>query len=190
MLVGLWWGHRAWFALALYHSGMIMALVAWRRDLRELTRGWRPATGLALVLAGAATGPLLIVLYPLARTSSAPVGEILRSMDLAGAAWIPFALYYSFIHPGIEEAYWRGLVPEHTHPAWSDLAYGGYHALVLARFAAWPAAVATALGLAATGMVWRRVARATGGLAVPWACHLAADAAFIGAVAWLWGTGG
>ena len=159
--------------------------------LAPLFRGMRWPLAIGFVALGLATGPLLVILLPFTRATSAPIAELLQQVHLGGAAWIPFALYYSFTHPGVEEGYWRGVVAGRMRsPWWSDVAYGGYHALVLVRFVHPAAAIVTAGMLAGAGLVWRRVARATGGLAVPFLCHLAADASFIGALLWLVRTGG
>jgi Type II CAAX prenyl endopeptidase Rce1-like len=185
VLLGLYVLHSAWWALGLYHAGMLAFLLraSGRPALRSLVRGLRFGPGMLTVLAGALAGPSFLLAWPWVASASPPVRDVLASVGLSGAAWLAFLLYYGGIHPGIEEAFWRGLIAPRARRPWiTDLQFAGYHAVVLARFLAWPGALTAAVVLTIVAWTWRRVAVANGGLAVPWMSHFAGDASFLIAV--------
>lgn len=185
VLVGLYGLHSAWWALGLYHAAMIAFLCRpdGRDALRSLGRGFRVGQPALVVVVAALTGPAFLLAWPWIAPSSPPVRDVLAHVGLTGAAWWAFCIYYGAIHPGIEEAFWRGLIaPRAARPWTSDLQFAAYHVLVLARFVAWPAAALAGLLLAVTALTWRRIAASTGGLAIPWLSHLVGDVGFLVAV--------
>jgi hypothetical protein len=180
---GLYICHSAWLAILLYHLGIVLCLApsVSRRVARGLSRGWSPKAALPLVLASAASGPLLVLLWPEIALDPGNLSGGLAAFGLRGAPWWIFAVYYVTLHPVLEEAFWRS--PEGPRGAavlgatgitWGDLAFAGYHALVLRFFIPplWNALVVLVLVLPAAA--WRRVAERRGGQAVPVLAHAVA----------------
>jgi membrane protease YdiL (CAAX protease family) len=179
--LGLYAFHSAWAALGLYHTGALAVMLA-RRDrsaFRRLVAGFRPVSAVGWTVLGLLLGPLIYFVWPRVDPAATHVSEILRSMGLSGPSWYAFMAYYGLIHPGIEEAFWRGhIAPRMSRPWMSDVAFGAYHILAITRYQPAPAAALSVAGLAIVGHAWRRLDRSSGGLAMPWLCHSAADCSF------------
>jgi hypothetical protein len=180
--VGLYAARSAWVAILLYHLGIVAALSmsGWRRPLRLAALGWHPGAAAALAAVTALAGTALYVLWPYVDATPAGLGRRLAEFGLDGSSWVLFAVYYSTVHPFLEELFWRG------NPAtggravlWRDAAFAGYHAPVLWFFIgpAWIAAVFFLL--TAASWTWRQSAGRFGGLGVPLVSHAAADISIV-----------
>ncbi|MGH7726444.1 MAG: CPBP family glutamic-type intramembrane protease [Candidatus Eiseniibacteriota bacterium] len=184
--VGLYLLESAWAAILLYHAGMlaVLATARARNAWTALRLGWSPTWGLGALAVSAALGPAFLFLQSTLGLGGEVLAQALARFGLAGPSWFAFVLYYSTVHPVIEEAYWRGfLAPAVRRPGLTDCAFAGYHGLVLALFVPWIAVVLAVLGLCVVAMGWRRLARQLGGLAVPLASHAVADLSFMLALA-------
>jgi membrane protease YdiL (CAAX protease family) len=185
VLVGLYVLESAWAAVLLYHAGVIAIwFAAGRRpQARALLSGLRPRFAIPLVLAGLAVAPIVYFAWPHVALDP-EMRAVLARFGLRGFPLAAFAVYSALANPALEELLWRGvLFAETRQPAPGDAVFAGYHVIVLAVVVEWPFALAAALVLAAAAWIWRVVAARSGGLAVPWLSHLAADLAVIGA-AW------
>jgi hypothetical protein len=92
--------------------------------------------------------------------------------------------------PWITEWYWRGVLGSESRlPVASDVAFAGYHAVVLVAFIPGYWAVLTAATLTGAAWLWRQLAARAGGLLVPVATHLLADLSVI-VTAWAIATHG
>lgn len=180
----------AWVAFLAYHAWMAIVVLLARGSPRRtslprwITGGWSSRQALALAVFGAASGPLLVALWPIAER--VPLSTMLAELGLGGASLWIFAAWYVTVHPVLEEAFWRGrLLSRARGLAGTDVAFAGYHLLVLPLFLLphW-AAIAFPL-LAATAWFWRQVALRGGGLAVVIASHAAAGIATMAAAFWL-----
>jgi membrane protease YdiL (CAAX protease family) len=119
---------------------------------------------------------MLFLLWPFVRLPGARLGEVLSDFGLGGISWIIFVVYYSTVHPLVEELFWRGEAsPQKTRPSWRDAAFGGYHFLVLVLFIKVPWAIAVAVLLSGVAWGWRYAVRKYGGLGVSLASHAVAD---------------
>ncbi len=194
VILGLHVLHSAWMGILLYHLGMVMVLViagrrrppvvvapGWHQHWRF---GWRPGVGLTAIGVAALAGPLLLLLWPIIRLPDPGLAVILESLGLRGVSWLLFAVYFCTIHPVLEELYWRGhLASRQVTPVPADLAFGGYHAVVLLLFVEPLWALVTFLVLAAAAWGWRQLVRLNGGMLVPILAHLVGDVSII-AAAW------
>jgi hypothetical protein len=175
--IGLHGLHSAWSAVGLYHLGIVATLFADRfRPRAALPDAFRNRLALPTIVACAACGPVLLLLWPVIARADATLGSTLSRYGLSGGSWWLFAGYYATVHPVLEEALWRGrLLSSHTALAPSDIAFAGYHLLVLPLFVTWPWVIVSGIILTATAWAWRVITLHTGGLAVPITAHLVAD---------------
>jgi membrane protease YdiL (CAAX protease family) len=107
--------------------------------------------------------------------------------------FLALGAFYSLLHSGAEELYWRGFVFGELRRALrptfalfaSALAFAAHHVIVLAVFFGWcsPWTWAFSLAVAAGGAFWGWLYQRTGSLMGPWLGHLLADAAIF-AVGW------
>jgi len=179
--LGMYGFHSAWAALGFYHAAMIAVLVATRDAdaVRALFRGYRPVQAIVWIVLGLLFGALIYFVWPMVRPPGLEVRALLASLGLSGVSWWAFAVYYGLVHPGIEEAFWRGHVAPRVGKPWiSDVLFGGYHATTMIAFQPPLGVALSAGGLMLLAFVWRRIARANGGLAIPWIAHAVADSVF------------
>ena len=172
--IGLFALHSAWCAVLLYHAGIVAALLYRRpRSLGRLLCGVpRHPHDIVSSLVCAACGPALLLLWPLIAREDVSLGASLARYGLSGVAWWGFAAYYASVHPLLEEIFWRGWLPsERRGPAPGDLAFAGYHLLVLPLFVTWPWVAVAGVVLTLTAWTWRRSARRNGNLGVPIIAH-------------------
>jgi membrane protease YdiL (CAAX protease family) len=114
------------------------------------------------------------------------LGETLTSFHLSGFSWWVFAAYYVTVHPVLEEIYWRGYLPgAHRSPAMVDVAFAGYHVLVLCLFVKLPWVLVSFGVLLFAAWSWRRLAARYSGLGVAIAGHAAADLSIVAVAEYL-----
>ncbi len=114
------------------------------------------------------------------------LGETLTSFHLSGLSWWAFAAYYVTVHPVLEEIYWRGyLRGAHRSPVAVDIAFAGYHVLVLCIFVKLPWVLVSFGVLLFAAWSWRQLAARYSGLGVAIASHAAADLSIVAVVEYL-----
>jgi hypothetical protein len=185
VLLGLYWLKSGWATLLLYHAGMAAWLAASGfRPEKAVWGGWSKACFFAA--GGLAAGPALILAWPLAKHPEAEMGALLSGIGLEGWPLAVFAVYYSTVHPLLEEAFWR-FQPATPAGGWAgDALFAGYHLLVL-RFFLKPAFLPLVfLVLICSGAAWRRIIRG-GGKTEAVLSHAAGDAATMAAAIFLMG---
>ena len=185
VLAGLELFQSAWTAILLYHAVIAAYLILTRnkRPRPGLLSGWTSPSGPALILLGACTMPLLVVLWPHIGKTPESLESALASFGLRGPGWHLFAAYFVTVHPVLEELFWReAVVSREKGLDISDLAFSAYHVIVLAHFMRVPWVIASFAVLVFISWLWRRARRLYGGLAVPVISHVAAGAGIMAAV--------
>ncbi len=100
---------------------------------------------------------------------------------------IGVAIFYSLIHSGLEEYYWRwfvykGLAGEVSQPiaiTVSALGFMAHHVLVLARYFTWtnPWTYGLSICIAVGGVLWAMLYHRYRTILGPWLSHMLVDAA-------------
>jgi len=112
----------------------------------------------------------------------------LRSIGLSSPiALIAVAVFYSVLHSGFEEFYWRGFVFSGFRTrvsgslamVLSSLGFMSHHVMVLAKFFGWnsPKTYLFSLGVAVGGAIWALMVWRSGRLGPAWISHGIVDAA-------------
>lgn len=120
--------------------------------------------------------------------------EKLASMGLdSKPLLLAAAVFYSLVHSGLEEYYWRWFIfkrlSDFVSVPWavaiSSLGFMAHHVIVLARYFGGYSlmTILFALSVAVGGVVWAVLYRRTGTVAGPWISHALVDAAIF-VVAW------
>jgi len=188
VLIGLYWLHSAWLAILLYHAaiGLFIGITRPPGLLHKLKTGWHPGVGSGLSICCACAGPAFVLLWPLITDDPDSLGRILASFGLGGASLWIFALYFATVHPVIEEAFWRvGTAPNLRSITFDDLAFAGYHFLVLIQFVQPFWAVVSVVVLTSAAWLWRLAAARYGGLAVPVVSHAVSGISIMAATIFL-----
>ncbi len=180
---------NAWVSIVLYHATAVAIVISQRRSntLVLLSRQRLYPGVLSLVLvASAVVGPAVAAVWSSVRRDGLDLGEALADLQLTGAAWILFIVYYATVNPLVEELFWRGHLGSAAKGiVANDLLFAGYHVFVLVVFVELPWAIAGSLALVGAAWAWRQLTRLTGGLGVPIVSHAVADASLIVAAATL-----
>ncbi len=180
MLVGLHGIGSAWGAMLAYHAIAVVWMGRSRgRVFRLLTAG-RDARFLAVAIVFGAIGGLLMhALAPWLdanRSLHAMMQDALATYGFGERSWIAFAAYHGIVNPVVEEAYWRGWLGSPARGLRiEDVAFAGYHLVVLAPFIEPIWLGVSLVSLTAAAWLWRRARVHTGGLAPAVASHMAAD---------------
>lgn len=183
VIIGLYVLENAWLALGLYHVGIAMFIISNRTGLFKSVRcGWNFPVALISIAACALIFPTVIILWKYMELENLHLKTVLAQFGLAGLSWYFFMIYFSTVHPFLEELFWRGcLENKNRYPSWTDFAFAGYHILVLHWFIKSPWLIALFILLTVAACVWRFIARGLKGLAVPLLSHIVADISIVAA---------
>ncbi len=106
------------------------------------------------------------------------------------ASYVALSIFYSAIHSGLEEYYWRWFVFEQLsqRQSWvlaatlSSLAFMAHHVILLAAYFGWnePLTYVFSSGVAIGGWFWAWLYKKTGHLTGSWLSHLLVDAGIFG----------
>lgn len=181
--IGLYGLSSAWVAIVSYHIGMLVTVIVGKNAKHELmkrrTSVWWYLSAIILSLGGV----ILFLLWPYAFFDADGTTARLHSVGIDRRTWPFFVAYFCSVHPILEELFWRGcLMQDKPLVTVHNCAFGGYHAFVIAAFAApvWCVPVFAACVFA--GWLWRMMREATGSSLLPILTHFAADASIVGAV--------
>ncbi len=97
--------------------------------------------------------------------------------------YVPFALFISLVHSGIEEYYWRWFVYGHLRkilalPAahlLAALAFSAHHLVVTSQFFSFGLALFLSAAVGVGGLIWSLLYQRQGSLFAPWICHVIVD---------------
>jgi len=188
ILMGLYVLQNAWAAILLYHVGMVtFILLGGRKDLlRAVRQGWSVPAAVITGIVFATGGLLLGLLWGTISRDHVDLAETLTSLHLSGLYWWVFMAYYVTVHPVLEEIFWRGYFPRAPRsPLVFDVAFAGYHVLVLCIFIKWPWVLVSFGVLLLASWSWRQFVVRYSGLGVAIASHAAADLSVIAVVEYL-----
>lgn len=181
MLLAYWlWHQRS------KHSSEKQALLGKPVCLRWLSIG--AVSGIAIGVAAIAI--FQWVLLPLGVMESVKLEAKGKLQSLGAdspAVLLAIALFYSLIHSGFEEFYWRGFVfrglKEHMSAVASvcvsSLGFMSHHVLVLGKFFGYDSIMTylLALSIAIGGLIWATMYHRCGNLLPGWISHAIVDAA-------------
>ncbi|MDK1031743.1 MAG: lysostaphin resistance A-like protein [Planctomycetia bacterium] len=182
VLIGLYILKNAWIAIGLYHCGITVFLIANDKNnlLRKVYTGWNSMMAVASMVMSAMIFPLVFFFWGHMQLENVSLTSALADLGLHGTSWFFFAIYFSTVQPLLEEMYWRGYLEcKQKYFSWTDLAFAGYHILVLAWFIKLPWLAIAFVALTATAYIWRYIASRLKGLAVPLLSHVVADVTII-----------
>ncbi len=185
VLVGLHLVDSGLIAALSYHMGICAVILAsgrWRKIKRALGgSSWKGY--LLFVPPCLATGVAIYLLWPVAQLPGVNLGDAMLDMGLNDTTWPAVVIYSCTVNPLLEELYWREyLGSDLRRPVVHDVLFGGYHALVLVLFLKWYFVVIAVACLVVAAWLWRQVRARYGGLAIPIAGHIAADASILFAI--------
>ena len=184
VLIGLYGLRNAWVACLGYHLGLVCLLTLGRQcpPARRLLAGFSWQHAALSVLGGAAAGAALYYCWPVFGFPPA-FGQQMAHLGITNAWWPAFLTYFVCVNPLLEECAWRASLGSPSRaPIWHDVAFAGYHSVVMALFLGWPWLLVALAALTAVGWTLRQLARDTGGLLIPIIAHAAADAGIMLAV--------
>jgi membrane protease YdiL (CAAX protease family) len=188
VLLGLYVLRNAWATILLYHVGMVTLLRFGGQEglLRAVRQGWSAPAAAVIGIVFAASGLLLALLWGTISREHMNLRETLTSFHLSGLSWWVFAVYYVTVHPVLEEICWRGYLPRaHRSPVVVDVAFAGYHVLVLCIFIKLPWVLVSFGVLLFAAWSWRQLVARYSGLGVAIASHAAADLSVIAVAEYL-----
>lgn len=188
VLIGLYWFHSAWWAIGLYHIG-ILGFMGYRRPkglLQKLRTGITAKLLVPGLLVCSLAGPVVYFMWPWFSASGNVLPDWMSRYGLTGWKWLVLIPYFSIVHPVLEELHWQEVSPQRF--VWAcpqDFLFAGYHVLVLFQLMMWPWLIMVFAVLLTSSVFWRWTADRLGGYALPVLTHAMADAAVVVAVFFL-----
>lgn len=174
-----WCGfHNAWLAILAYH----LQILLWSRGSFPALRRPRADRSAWLLVPTAMTG--LAVYFVLPLVTRVDLVNWLAGYRLTGVSLGVMVFYYGLVHPLLEQSHW---MPLREQTPLAHVAFAGYHMLVLCTLLPVPWLAACFVILTGASFVWQRMARRTGGIALPVVSHVLADFGMIVAVWFLVG---
>ncbi|MCK5001283.1 MAG: CPBP family intramembrane metalloprotease [Anaerohalosphaera sp.] len=186
--VGVYGLRSAWAAVLMYHLGIVLLIAVNRRwdIVRSFRAGWDLRWGIAAVIISSLTGVIIYLAWPFAKLPPVELSEVMERFSVIGSAGVVFAVYAIFVNPILEEMLWRGyLFDDRKGICWVDIAFAGYHVLVLPLVINPLLCVGAFFALVMAGWMFRLLRRRLGGLGTVWLMHLTADISIIIAVYFL-----
>ena len=165
-------------AIGLYHLGLVCFLMGGDKKslLKKIFRGWNWLIAVVSIVAVGMIFPVILVSWEYMRLESVRLDIILANFGLYGSSWFLFMIYFSTVHPFLEELFWHEYLEcSNKYISWTDLAFAGYHILVFGGLFRPVALVLAFVILTVIACSWRNVVYKLDGLAVALLSHIVAD---------------
>ena len=184
--IGLYLLNNAWLAMLIYHSGIILFLVIFKKDslrVQHVFSGLNLKVLSVTIVVGSLSGIVIYALWHFMALENININVALTKYGLEKLSWYLFTVYFSIVNPLLEEIFWRGLLyKKGIKPFLLDTTFAGYHVLVLYLFINWLWVFLAFLLLVITAWTWRYLYNTLNGLAVPWLSHTVANISIVLAV--------
>ena len=182
VVVGMWCMQSAWLAMLLYH--LLIGIFLQRNGWPPVNRFASDAVQWGAVILPLLSGLLLFLLWPWMEPSNGDLQGRLALFGLEGGGLWLFVLWFSVVHPILEESLWRTLDPD----PWQlfcvqDLCFAGYHGLVVCWFVSGIWVILCLVVLLSSSMFWRWLTWRSGSRSAALLSHGIADLSIILAVA-------
>lgn len=182
VLIGLYVLKNAWITIGLYHIPIALFLITDDRNslLKKIRTGSNSTIAAVSIILSAMVFPIIFFFWKYMQLENVRLNNALADFGLHGSSWFFFMIYFSIIQPFLEELYWRGYLQcNHRYFSWTDLAFAGYHMLVLGLFIKPLWLVIAFIVLTAAACGFRYIAYKLEGLVVPLLSHIAADISIV-----------
>ena len=158
VVLGLYILKNAFLSIIIYHLGLITAIILFRKKIsfgKISVVNNRPLL-LVSVIACSLSGLLLYWLWDTVKLPTLNLSEVMATFGLVGPTKIVFLIYYSTIHPILEELYWRFILdPKDRFFSLSEFLFSTYHILVIGLFVKIEYVILIFLILLCVARIWR-----------------------------------
>jgi len=158
VVLGLYVFKNAFLSIIIYHLGLITAIILFRKKIsfgKIFAVNNKPLL-LVSVIACSLSGLLIYWLWDTVKLPTLNLSEVMATFGLIGPTKIIFLIYYSTIHPLLEELYWRFILnPKNRFVSISELLFSAYHILVISLFVKTEYVVLIFFILLGAARVWR-----------------------------------
>lgn len=136
VFTGLYLLKSAFAAIFIYHLGIIIALIGYRHllDPKKLFKCTKKRHLIAIVISSL-SGLFFYFLWDYLKIESLELSELMGDFGLYGHYKILFIIYFSTIHPLLEELYWRFILqPKAKYISIIEILFALYHIFVVRLF--------------------------------------------------------
>lgn len=179
---------NAFLALFTYNALLFLSFLIYRKSLRLkeiLYIRSKPLT-MVIVAISMSAGIILYKIWPFIERGNLPLYSNLELYGLSVKVLPFFILYFSLIHPVIEELYWRDILKSDSSLiSYSELFFAGYHIMVLLKFTNLWFSIISFFGLIFISRLWRLLNKILDEKLTVILSHIAADFGIITAIYFL-----
>lgn len=159
-ITGMYIYSNAFVALFLYHLCLAIAIIMFRTEIpfSTLFNTENKTLLIIAIILCALAGSIVWISRPFIKQPHITAAHQLATFGLSHSSLFLFLIYFSTIHPVLEELYRRFVLPSSSsHISRSDLLFASYHVLVLLFFLQPYYALLAIPALATVAWIWRHI---------------------------------
>lgn len=160
VFLGLYFFKNAFVSILIYHIGIICSLLFIKSDYRikDLLKFENKLLLFVTTIICALSGLVLLYLWDYIELPNLNLFSEMNSIGLSGRYKILFLIYFSTIHPILEESYWRFFLKnEYKLFVLDDILFSLYHSFVLILFVKLWFVIVCFIALVLVSAIWRKI---------------------------------
>ena len=137
VFLGLYIFKNAFLSIFLYHIGIVFSILIYRKDLNIKVIFKFNSKRLMLLLSFicSLSGISILLFWDLIKIPNMNLNRTMSEIGLVGVNKILFLIYFSTIHPILEEVFWRFLLKTKVkYISLDEILFALYHVMVLVFF--------------------------------------------------------
>lgn len=158
VFLGLYVFKNAFLSILLYHAGVLTSIYLYRKelDIRDIFSFNSKRLTLIISLICGMSGISILLIWDLIKLPGLNLTRTMSEIGLTGNTKVLFLIYFSTIHPFVEELFWRFLLKTKArYISMDDVLFALYHVMVLALFLKLQYIVICFVALIGVARFWR-----------------------------------
>lgn len=158
VFLGLYVFKNAFLSILLYHAGVLTSIYLNRKELniKDVFNFNSKRLTLIISLICGLSGLSILLIWDFIKLPGINLSNTMSEIGLTGNTKIIFLIYFSTIHPFVEELFWRFLLKTKAkYISLDDILFALYHVMVLVLFLKLQYIIICFIALIAVARLWR-----------------------------------
>lgn len=158
VFLGLYVLRNAFLSILLYHAGVLTSIYIYRKelDIKDVFSFNSKRLTLIISLICGLSGISILLIWDFIKLPGMDLTRTMSEIGLTGNTKVLFLIYFSTIHPFVEELFWRFLLKTRAkYISMDDVLFALYHVMVLAMFLKFQYIVICFIALIIVARFWR-----------------------------------